>query len=199
MRSVRIMWMLVVMMFLSMSSFAYAVDPTVKLPQTGQTMSYATGDDGDLERGVAWPSPRFTDNNDGTVKDNLTGLIWLKNANCANATRVWATALSDVAQLNTNGKMNNNDCGDTSNSGSHQTDWRLPNRKELRSLIDYSRYGPALPSGHPFTNVQSGFYWSSSTYARNTYFAWVVDMWVGDVYAYSKTYGIYVWPVRAGQ
>ena len=49
--------------------------------KTGQTTSYATGDDGDLEKGLAWPNPRFTDNEDGTVTDNLTGLIWLKNAN----------------------------------------------------------------------------------------------------------------------
>ena len=40
---------------------------SVQLPQTGQTTSYATGDDGDLERGVAWPVPRFTDQGDGTV------------------------------------------------------------------------------------------------------------------------------------
>ena len=53
------------------------------MPKTGQTTCYATGDDGDLEKGVAWPNPRFTDNGNGTVTDNLTGLIWLKNANCA--------------------------------------------------------------------------------------------------------------------
>ena len=52
------------------------------VPKSGQTSSNATGDDGDLQRGVAWPDPRFTDNGDGTVTDNLTGLIWLKNANC---------------------------------------------------------------------------------------------------------------------
>ncbi len=52
---------------------------TVDLPRTGQTTSYATGDDGDLQVGVDWPLPRFTDNNNGTVTDNLTGLIWLKN------------------------------------------------------------------------------------------------------------------------
>jgi len=50
--------------------------------KTGQTTSYATGDDGDLQRGIPWPNPRFTDNEDGTVTDNLTGLIWLKDANC---------------------------------------------------------------------------------------------------------------------
>jgi hypothetical protein len=48
---------------------------TVDLPETGQTTSYATGDDGDLEMGVAWPSPRFTVSGD-CVTDNLTGLMW---------------------------------------------------------------------------------------------------------------------------
>ncbi len=52
------------------------------VPKTGQTTSYATGDDGILQKGVVWPIPRFKDNNNGTVTDNLTGLIWLKNANC---------------------------------------------------------------------------------------------------------------------
>ncbi len=41
--------------------------------KTGQTTSYRTGDDGDLEKGVAWPDTRFTDNGNGTVTDNLTG------------------------------------------------------------------------------------------------------------------------------
>ena len=45
--------------------------------KTGQTTSFASGDDGDLQEGVASPSPRFTNNGDGTVTDNLTGLIWL--------------------------------------------------------------------------------------------------------------------------
>ncbi len=50
------------------------------VPRTGQTISYAAGDDGDLQKEVAWPKPRFTDLGDGTVTDNLTGLIWTKNA-----------------------------------------------------------------------------------------------------------------------
>ena len=41
-----------------------------------------TGQDGETQAGVAWPSPRFIDNRDGTVSDELTGLIWLKDANC---------------------------------------------------------------------------------------------------------------------
>ena len=59
------------------------------VPKTGQTISYGTRDDGDLQKGVAWPTPRFTDNNNGTVTDKLTGLIWMKNAN-AFGVRTWA-------------------------------------------------------------------------------------------------------------
>ncbi len=177
------------------NGFVWPVRGTTTTPaelwKTGQTTSYATGDDGDLERGVAWPSPRFTDNGDGTVTDNLTGLIWLQNANCF-GTRTWANALTDANTLNSG------ECG--LSDGSAEGDWRLPNRKELRSLIDYSQYDLALPSGHPFNNVQSTYYWSSSTYARSTYTynAWVVDLRDGSVYAGNKTGCCDVWPVRAG-
>ena len=51
------------------------------LSKTGQTTSYATGDDGDLQVGIELPEPRFYDNQDGTITDALTGLIWLKDAN----------------------------------------------------------------------------------------------------------------------
>jgi len=78
------------------------------------------------------------------------------------------------------------------------TDWRLSNRKELFSLIDCSQYFPALPSGHPFTNVQSGNYWSSTSYASSTYNAWFIGMSIGYVSYYSKTNGYSVWPVRSG-
>jgi hypothetical protein len=88
--------------------------------KTGQTTSYATGDDGDLERGVAWPNPRFTNNGDGTVTDNLTGLIWLQDANCFGL-KNWDNTLSAC-----NG-LANGQCGLT--DGSNAGDWKLPNRK----------------------------------------------------------------------
>ena len=62
------------------------------VPKTGQTTSYASYDDGYYEKGVQWPNPRFTDNLDGTITDNLTGLIWMKNANCSGP-RTWDSAL----------------------------------------------------------------------------------------------------------
>ncbi|MCX5895254.1 MAG: DUF1566 domain-containing protein, partial [Proteobacteria bacterium] len=134
---------IIILLFAAMPALA----GTVQLPKTGQTTSYATGDDGDLEMGVAWPDTRFTDNLDNTVKDNLTGLVWTKNANLPNGYLTWQSALDYVAGMN---------------AGTHEnfgyTDWRLPNVNELKSLTDNSRYYPGLPQGHPFTDVQSYYY-----------------------------------------
>jgi hypothetical protein len=110
--------------------------------KTGQTTSYATGDDGDLEKGVALPAQRFTDNGNGTVTDNLTGLIWLKNAKPC-GTKNWTDAIAYCNSL-TNGMAGLTD-------GSAAGDWRLPNVKVLYSLIDYGRGRPALPVPNPFT------------------------------------------------
>jgi hypothetical protein len=82
---------------------------------------------------------------------------------------------------------------------SGHSDWRLPSRKELMSLVDYGRYSPALPAGHPFAGVQSNYYWSGTSRARNTGYAWVVGMGNGYVGYYDKTGSYYVWPVRGGQ
>lgn len=155
--------------------------------KTGQKDPYAAGDDGDLEKGSDWPDPRFTDNGDGTVTDNLTGLIWLKNANCFGQ-RNWATALTDSNSLA------NGSCGLT--DGSAAGDWRLPNVKELQSLIDYGTYNVALPAGYPFTDVQSSYYWSATTFADFTSGAWTVTMSYGSVTYTDKTEVIYVLPVR---
>lgn len=168
--------------------------------KTGQTGSSATGDDGDLEKGVASPDPRFTDNSDGTITDNLTGLIWLKNANCPGGTRDWQTALNDVASLNLAGTMNSNNCGDTSNAGSHQTDWRLPNVRELQSLVDYGTFNRPLPADNPFTNFQASSYWSSTTCAFNSDNVWNVDFgfFGGDVRFNGKIAILSVTAVRGG-
>ncbi|MBF0495693.1 MAG: IPT/TIG domain-containing protein [Deltaproteobacteria bacterium] len=64
---------------------------TISLPKTGQTFSYASGDDGDLQKGTTWSSPRFTDNGNGTVSDNMTDLVWLKKATCFKVP--WSDAL----------------------------------------------------------------------------------------------------------
>jgi len=170
------------------------------VPKTGQTGCWddagasvdcaGTGQDGEHRKGVTWPTPRFTDNGDGTVTDNLTGLIWLKNASCFGA-RTWTQALSDANTLN------DGECG--LGDGSSEGDWRLPNVRELQSLHDYGRYSPALPSGHPFTGVRLGDYRSSTTLAYNTSYAWYVCLVVGHVGVVNKTIPYFVWPVRGGQ
>ena len=196
------------------------------VPKTGQTLCYkddgstgtcecgtancSSGQDGDLEKGGAWPSPRFTDNSDGTVTDNLTGLIWLQNAYCAEGAATWANALSYSNALYDgcpdcfNG---HGDCG--LSDGSVAGDWRLPNVREMQSLIHYGVYDPAVPNtegtakwatnGDPFDNVQSLFYWTSTTCASGTDTVWGVYLLNGIVYNDNKTGTTYVWPVRGGQ
>jgi len=157
------------------------------VPETGQATSFAAGDDGALQKGVTLPSRRFTDNGNGVIKDNLTGLIWLKNANCLNDRPTWQAALDAVAELNTSDTMNGQDCGDTSGKkGSHRTDWRLPNIKELLSLIDYGQV-PALPVDHPFSNFQP-LYWSSTTSVNDPGSAWIVEFFNGFVGNNLKTF-----------
>jgi hypothetical protein len=166
------------------------------IPRTGQTTSYAAGDDGDLEMGVAWPNPRFKDNGNGTVTDNLTGLIWLKNANCFGP-KTWEDALSDANSLASGS------CG--LSDGSSAGDWRLPNVRELYSLVHFGFYDPAVPNtvgtekwseGDPFTGVQSGDFWSSTTHGYFTDECWIVDLHNCTVFLGSKDGDRYVWPVR---
>ena len=150
----------------------------IDLPKTGQTTCYdadglvitcnGTGQDGDLQTGIEWPDPRFTDNGN-TVTDNLTGLMWVKDANLMVTNNIgfdddgteddglvtWFHALEYALLL-------------SSDSYEGFSDWRLPNNRELRSLVDYQYESPALPQGHPFTNVQNSYYWTSTTYYYDT-------------------------------
>ena len=168
--------------------------PTVPFPvaKTGQTTSYGTRDDGALasQTGAASPNPRFTDNGNGTVTDNLTGLVWLENTNCVGAMG-WTAAMTWAAAL-----VSGN-CGLTDNSVAGQ--WRLPTIKELSSLIHRGAYNPALPAGHPFAGDQSKDFWSSTTLAATPGFAWYVSLYNGYVNAVDKANNFYVWPVRGGQ
>ena len=75
---------------------------------------------------------------------------------------------------------------------------RLPEIKELISLVDYSvAYpGPALPTGHPFLSVQSAIYWSATTAAGFPSDAWYVDFSRGDNSRFAKTSSGNAWCVR---
>ncbi len=133
-----------------------AGDRVAGLPRTGQTTSYASGDDASASKGLAWPGTRFTDNLNGTVTDHLSGLIWLKDANCMGP-RKWDDALKNANQLASG------TCGLT--DGSIAGQWRMPNVNELESLVDVSQSNPAVTAGSPFTHISLvNAYWSSSTY-----------------------------------
>jgi hypothetical protein len=154
------------------------------VPKTGQTTSYLMPDDGAYERGVANPNPRFTVQVDtNCVLDNLTGLIWARNANILLSTKSWTNAVLNCESLNYGG----------------QTDWRLPNIRELLSVVDYGMTQPALPLNHPFKGVLNGAYWSSSTRIDGTLNAWNVNMYSGLTALAGKTTTASVWPVRGGK
>jgi hypothetical protein len=163
-------------------------------------------DDGALQMGILWPSPRFTDNLDDTITDNLTGLIWAENAATptlpvsgppvciGGPMSSWQQALNYVQCLNNlpGGYLTYND-------------WRLPNINELHSLVDHLNYGPALPSQNLFAGVQQEHYWSSTANAgtgnnmSNPDDAWSVDFVGGGVYNNNPaSRQPYVLPVRGG-
>jgi hypothetical protein len=156
------------------------------VPKTGQTTSYRAGDDGELQTGVAWPNPRFTVLSDGTVKDNLTGLEWVKASGslAGNSTNMdWNSAIDFCNGLDYAG----------------HSDWRLPSIKELESLVNCGTYSSALPAEYPFSGVQSNGYWSGASHKDGADRAWVVDVY-GRVYGRNnKIDNYYVWPVRGGQ
>ena len=171
--------------------------PVAKTGQTecwgssGTPISCAgTGQDGEYQSGAS-VDPRFTDNGDGTVTDNLTGLIWLQYAGCGPKGQ-WGAALNFANQLS------DGSCG--LSDGSVAGDWRLPNIREIQSLINFGANGPALPSGHPFQVVQlTDFYWSSTTHQGNPMAAWVLIFTDGTSAPLHKTQGVgFSWAVRSG-
>ncbi|MBP7866972.1 MAG: DUF1566 domain-containing protein [Acidobacteria bacterium] len=192
----------------------YAAALPTKVPKTGQTPTVPidpapAGSDGALQKGVPWPAPRFADNGDGTVTDNLTGLIWLKKADCGTLTGLPTSVTWDAALLLCS-ELHSGHCGLT--DGSVAGDWRLPSVRELSSLPDYRYIGPALcntagtgqwTSGDPFTVQTFGTwafrYWSSSTLASDTSQAWTMEIYNGALSGFVKSTKSYVWPVRGGQ
>ena len=163
----------------------YDLDAPSLVPRTGQTTSYTTadGEDGDLQPGMLWPEPRFTDNGDNTVTDNLTGLMWAKGY----SSLPWNNAMQS--------------CDNSTLAG--YTDWRLPNVREMRSLFsNFSRYNPVLELNVFNLNPNYSF-WTSTALERYPTEKYVVHSGSGSVapnaiynsyQAYYYTYGYL--PVR---
>ena len=190
----------------------------VTLPRTGQTACWnavgnavacaGTGQDGDIRVGAAWPTPRFTDNGNQTVKDNLTGLTWTKNGNVmqtrdpgfdADATAnfppsvagdgrvTWQHALDYIRKLNQESYLG-------------FSDWRLPNRGELASLVHAGQIASDWLNANGFYNVPVAFTWTSTTYPSSGMNAYTVPLNSGIVAYAAKNDGScgVVWPVRGG-
>jgi hypothetical protein len=132
-------------------------------------------------RGVQQPSA-FVDNSDGTVTDKSTGLMWQQETA---GPMTWKAAISY--------------CEDLSLSG--HDDWRLPNINELQSLLDYTRFCPAIDTGAFPDTPMSSTYWSSTTNAcdySQTFFARFVSFENGYVVPDYKLNDYYVRAVRGG-
>jgi hypothetical protein len=162
--------------------------------------SFGPRDDAALQIGVPLTSPRFIDNGDGTLADTVTGLIWLKKADCIN--QAWSAALDTVAHL-ASGQC---DLADGSSAGQ----WRVPNRAEMLSLSDRA---PTFPQASYLNGQYQGtasvngpvifdnfivgnYYWTSSTDAADPNQAWTLYSCDFGVYNIAKTDLRYALAVR---
>ena len=181
-----------------------------RLPDTGQTLCYdkqatpvggacpgggnGTGTGGqDGVYGPAAVQPRYTVLNpvgiSSVTVDNVTGLMWVTNprtdAGFAGAQK-WESALTS--------------CTVTLNGMAYAgyTDWRLPDVRELMSIVDYGAAAAPRINTTAFPNTVSDYYWTSTTYVVNTTLAWIGNFTLGNVGVFSKTNSIYARCVRGG-
>lgn len=160
--------------------------------QTGQHRCYddrgreipcpGSGQDGEYQSGRSWPVPRFREAGEELIEDRATGLVWCRNGSLHEFPLNWSEALEAVAAMNREQAFGRND-------------WRLPNRRELRSLIDHSRRQPALSEGHPFEGVVQSWYWTATTAAIHRRYAWYLHFEGGRLFYGNKTDYYCVWPV----
>ncbi len=139
-----------------------------ELSVTGQTQSYRTGDDGDLEEGAAFDFEKFNISGVEITVDNNTGLIWAADGSakgCAYGQQTdWESAV--------------NWCRNLTFAGS--SDWRLPNVRELHSIVDFSETYPCIDKTK-FPNTEQDWYWTSTTYDYQGSKAWVIEFDVGGL------------------
>jgi len=119
----------------------------------------------------------YLDNGDQTVTDKKTGLVWDQRETTA---KTWEAALSYCETL-THGT---------------KTDWRLPNRNELLTLVDYTKLAAPTINTTFFPGAVSLYYWTSTSYALGTSSAWGVIFSNGNVGSFIKPSSFYVRCVR---
>ncbi|MCG8427505.1 MAG: DUF1566 domain-containing protein [Chromatiales bacterium] len=132
---------------------------------------------------------RYTDNGDGTVTDNYTGLTWMR---CLMG-QTWdgTSCVGDPIGLYTwdNAKALTADFAG-------QSDWRLPTIQELQSIVDYTRSYPVIDPAVFSEAYISSTFWSGSSFANDLHFAWGVDFSQGSTDLYSRNDYGYVRLVR---
>jgi len=142
------------------------------------------------------PTADFTVHDNGTVTHTKTGLMWKvcsegqtwDNGACSGtaATHTWQQALQIPQALNTGGGY------------AGHSDWRLPNLKELQSIVELKCYDPAI-NETVFNNTLSSYYWSSSPYASGSDYAWGVYFNYGHDGSYNRVNHFRARLVRGGQ
>ncbi len=121
----------------------------------------------------------FTDSGNGTVTDSVTNLMWQKQDDATG--RTWEQAISYCEALSLGGFV----------------DWRLPNVKELRSIVDSTKASIPLINIDYFPGTLSSSYWTSTSSAPNPSYAWTVNFSNGSVgVSHPKTDSVSVRCVR---
>ncbi len=141
-----------------------------------------SGQDAEFLTGIDWSAERFAITDDHLVLDRATGLTWTRNSCPSEFPLSWQEGLDFVEQMNMDARYGRND-------------WRMPNRREMRSLIDHSSKKPALTKGHPFENIFLGWFWTSTTAAIAPRYAWYVHLEGGRMFYGNKDGYYWLWPV----
>ena len=158
-----------------------AWDIVFNYPGVGWASKSSAGRVRAVRGGQAVSLGHLVTNGDGTVTDTYTGLMWQQAGIATEVT--WEVALSYCESLSLAG----------------YTDWRLPNRKELRSIVDYNVHSPATDTAFFPNTVSSGYYWSSSTNANDTGNSWSIGFLYGiDLLDAYKASVYHVRAVRGG-
>ncbi len=131
---------------------------------------------------ISTDSSEFIDHGDGTVTHTATGLMWkkcLEGKTGANCELVDPNVLSPVVW-----SWSLRQANDSTFAG--YTDWRVPNIKELASIVEISCYAPAI-NASIFPNDPGKTVWSSSSYVNHTLYQWVMDFGYGIDYQLEKS------------
>ncbi len=140
------------------------------------------------------------DNGDGTVSDAKTGLVWKKCSEGQSWNAASNSCDSSAVTYNWQGALQQAQDVNAGLAGENlgKTDWRVPNIKELASLVEQKCWNPAI-NVFVFPSTPSSSYWSSSPDANNSSYAWFVNFDGGYGFAVNKYNFRYVRLVRSGQ